>query len=476
MAEFLAVTGGLAAVVQLAASGRHLAKTLYRFAVDAGAYTAEVERFANQVRTFSDTVEVAEQTLSRYCRDNPTSRLVVYMERRKVLANIDSEATTVRAHLRAVREQVIDMKSRSILWASIKWSWKKSSILELSPEMESAKTNLSLLMVTAQFEAMARSGNNDKRLRKQMLVHSCCSASVYQISDVQGHFANIKITRRRRLQRVIKHHLETRRDLRVQLDPARYHGANSYDSLDLDLTPEDPLEELGWSICDHGTVPDSPPTSPASSEDHFIVRRAPPNRPNQPRMTRQMPRERRGPDTTPPPSTPSQPGGSAPSLRRVPLETPPPPPKISSQTGSPDFPARPLVNNTLRYRGEDVCESIGGYVRTPRGALHQITASLVETFNANIISIGTAQALDLEIEALRPDEGVMFDFGSSRAETSIGKVTFQWKVLDYINPRYPPLTVTCDVCENSTIGLVLGRPFIRERERRWSRSSSVTKY
>ena len=168
MAEFLAVTGGLAAVIQLATSGRRFAKILYRFAVDAGAAAAEVERFANQVRTFSDTVEVAEQTLSRYCRDNPASPLVVFMDRRKVLANIDSEATTVRTHLRAVRDQVIGMKSRSILWASIKWSWKKSSILELSPEMESVKTSLSLLMVTAQFEAMVRSGNDNDRLKKTM--------------------------------------------------------------------------------------------------------------------------------------------------------------------------------------------------------------------------------------------------------------------------------------------------------------------
>jgi hypothetical protein len=175
MAEFLAVTGGLAAVVQLAASGRRLVKTLYRFAVDAGAAAAEVERFANQVRTFSGTVEVAQQTVSFYCRENPESPVVAFIKSSQVLADIDSEASTVQAHLWAIRDQVIDMKSRWVVWASIKWSVKKSSILELSPQMESVKTSLCLLMASTNLEALiSRSGNNrdsNKELAKEMSVY-----------------------------------------------------------------------------------------------------------------------------------------------------------------------------------------------------------------------------------------------------------------------------------------------------------------
>jgi hypothetical protein len=44
---------------------------------------------------------------------------------------------------------VTDMKSRLALWTSIKWNFKKASIMELSPEMESLKTNLGLLVATA---------------------------------------------------------------------------------------------------------------------------------------------------------------------------------------------------------------------------------------------------------------------------------------------------------------------------------------
>ncbi|KAH6842896.1 hypothetical protein B0I37DRAFT_418043 [Chaetomium sp. MPI-CAGE-AT-0009] len=153
MAEFLAVTGGLAAVVQLAVSGRDLAKTLYRFAVDTGAAAAEVERFANQ---------------------NPESPVVAFIKNSQVLENIYSEASTVRAHLRAIRDQVIDMKSRWVLWASIKWNFKKLSILELSPEMESVKTSLCLLMASTNLEALhliSRSRDNqdsNDELAKEM--------------------------------------------------------------------------------------------------------------------------------------------------------------------------------------------------------------------------------------------------------------------------------------------------------------------
>lgn len=191
MAEFLAIAGGMAAVVQLAGTGRRFFKTLHRFAMNAGSAGAEVERFANQVRTFSDAVELAEQTLSTYCREHPKSPLVAYIWRRKILANIDSEARAVRLHLRDIQARVVNMESRSVLWASLKWTINKSSILELSPEMESVKTSLGLLMATAQFEDRMMgmvdgevepgSEESNKKLEKQMWVQSL------HINNVRTH-------------------------------------------------------------------------------------------------------------------------------------------------------------------------------------------------------------------------------------------------------------------------------------------------
>ena len=132
-------------------------------------------------------------------------------------------------------------------------------------------------------------------------------------------------------------------------------------------------------------------------------------------------------------------------------------------------PPHALTNNTLRYREEDIDESIVGYVRSSAGVLRKAPAFLIGTLDGNIISIGKARELDLEIMALEPGEGATFDFGTGRPERSIGKAVFEWKQSD--NSIYAPLTVTCDVCENSAVGLVLGRPFIEARAGRTRRGS-----
>lgn len=131
MAEVLAVVGGLAAAVQLCGSALRFSNVLFRFSTDAGAATAEVERFALQVRSFSKAVNVAQITLIKYIRECPKSAVVVHISSVHILADIDSEAATVQKHLLDIQAQVKGLKSRSVVWASIKWTWNKSSIMEL---------------------------------------------------------------------------------------------------------------------------------------------------------------------------------------------------------------------------------------------------------------------------------------------------------------------------------------------------------
>jgi hypothetical protein len=169
MAEVLAITGGLAAALQLSSGAKKFATTLYRFARDAGLAGREVERFANQVQSFSDTVGLAHGTLSQFCSENPTSRVVVFISSKNVLKNIGTEAMAVRAHLRQIQHQVIGLRSTVTLWASFKWSIKKSSILELTPEMESVKTSLGLVLACVQFATtMARYKDDADGLREHL--------------------------------------------------------------------------------------------------------------------------------------------------------------------------------------------------------------------------------------------------------------------------------------------------------------------
>jgi hypothetical protein len=122
-------------------------------------------------------------------------------------------------------------------------------------------------------------------------------------------------------------------------------------------------------------------------------------------------------------------------------------------------------------REQDVDARIDGWVGSSFAGHQGVTALVAQTLDTNIISINRARELGLDIIEMRgPTEGVIFDFGTGTVERSVGKTILEWNRSQYYYDRaqYPPITVECDVCENSEIGLVLGKPFLAERGRRWS--------
>ncbi|EAQ86283.1 predicted protein [Chaetomium globosum CBS 148.51] len=300
--------------------------------------------------------------------------------------------------------------------------------------MESIKNSLGLLMATAQFEdrMMGMVGGEDlesnKGLRKEM----------------------------RRLRRLIKHHLMAMQDLPAPLGHNHYSEREaSSDSLDPDLMRKNALIELGWSIYESGRIPISPPISPSSSV---------PNHSSQPPDTHRRSRRRRR-STTPHPV----------HLPRQASPEPPDPPvsEIGPVLSSEDFSEPPSdIHKTLRYGKDDVTAVTSGYVTDMNNIAdlsrwRQTTASVVESLDGNFISIHKARELNLDIDSPSLTENVMFDFGTGKLERSFGKTTFKWRPWNHADVRYPSLIITCDVCENSTVGLVLGTPFLDERERLW---------
>lgn len=170
MAEVLAVVGGIAAVVQLATSARRCARFLRRFAADAGGAADEVERFAIQIKTFSDTIGVSQFTISSFCNKNPRSPMVAFIASHRVIENIINDAEHVQNHLEAIQDQVEGISSRFPLLVSIMWAFRKSSFRELYPEMESVKTSLSLLMLNTQLAATLAKQTKGDSLKSEMYV------------------------------------------------------------------------------------------------------------------------------------------------------------------------------------------------------------------------------------------------------------------------------------------------------------------
>jgi hypothetical protein len=280
--------------------------------------------------------------------------------------------------------------------------------------------------------------------------------------------------------------MKTMKYLSLQLRRAnppshRSDHTEHYQPFLVDPTRHDALVELGQSICRRGIVPDSLHTSPSNSQDSLRAPPTPPDGPNRPHVQRSAtarPRPRRpSSSTSRPASSYSRPASSIDTLRSEPIDPPrprqpPSPPTAHPVTRPSESSAGPQQSRRiLRFNKEkDVDGSIDGCNASSWGGYQPLTALRAQTLDANIISIYKAREFGLDIKMLGPTDGVVFDFGTGRLERSVGKTVLQWNRsrFEYDRTRYPPLTVVCDVCENSEIGLVLGRPFFVERGLRWS--------
>jgi hypothetical protein len=269
-------------------------------------------------------------------------------------------------------------------------------------------------------------------------------------------------------------------ELRVQISHARrLSGSASHLSSVSDFRLQNTLAELGRSLYHNRVVPGSPEASPSASDDRLRGwQHNPPVRHHGGQGNTRPTARNSYAHTTSVASSTSRPPSPIRQLRRVSERRSSPSPRSNPGASHLEVTIEPRLfnNRTLRFRKEEVEESIDGYVGNRRTVLRHTTASLVGALEGNIISIGKARELDLKIEHVEPNRTALFDFGTGRHERSIGKVVLQWHPSSpETNPRLSPLTVTCDVCENSTVGLILGKPFVEERARRWRRSGATSR-
>jgi hypothetical protein len=202
---------------------------------------------------------------------------------------------------------------------------------------------------------------------------------------------------------------------------------------------QEALMDLGWSVYEHGTIPNASrgstgaaPDMPEASESWTTGSSA-------------------SIDTVTASSSSALPGAHG-------VDTAP----------TPDVPNPRPFSRSLSLKTDYFTDRTNGYIATPSGALRHATAVLVRTLDGNVISARQAKHLGLHVRPLGPTDGVILEFGTRSPERSIGRVTFQWRRSKEDDPRYPPLTVDCDVCEDYPEGLILGKPFLREKSRRWS--------
>lgn len=112
-----------------------------------------------------------------------------------------------------------------------------------------------------------------------------------------------------------------------------------------------------------------------------------------------------------------------------------------------------------------------GYVKSPTGKVTATTANLVPTADGNVIGLAFARELELEVEPHTYEERIIVGLGGRNTELSVGSLTLDWRYSAAETPHRPPITVHCNVIENSHVSLVLGKPFMNQLQLLWRRRS-----
>lgn len=178
MAEVIALSASLAGVLQLVGYGYKFARTLTKFSQQVGSGSDEIDRFTAQVQFFSQTVGLAQVSLSRHVADYEESPVITYIRAHHVLDDLSTESKVVEQRLRVARHWILSMRHQHKIVVVLKWIWRKRSIMQLCPLMESIKTSMALIMSTAHFEVTqlrllktpADAVEETERLRNEMSV------------------------------------------------------------------------------------------------------------------------------------------------------------------------------------------------------------------------------------------------------------------------------------------------------------------
>ncbi|KAH7128045.1 hypothetical protein B0J13DRAFT_143248 [Dactylonectria estremocensis] len=403
MAETVALVASFAALVQIAGYANKFATVLYDVSQGAGSAMEQIENFAIQARTFSDTVDLAQTSLKRHRREFKESPVLEYISRHRVLENIVSKSTRKRLY-DATRRVKKTMRSRSPLIVFLRWMYQKSSITALFPEMEHIKSSISLIVNTATFEVIM-----------SQMIHSSSRAEKKQL---EGEI--------KRLEMIIESQLRTIDRLEVQL--IRLHGPHSSSDESIGLIKStnrnrEVLFKLGKSILHSGRVPGTS-SHLSSSVKH---------------SKRQKSRRQ----THIPPC----------------LEV-----NVSAVGPALDLPRRAILRSNEDSWDESTS---GYVQSADGQRIQPVTAFISKALECNVISIATMVYLGLVMEEDEGSGVDWLGFEHGKEEIIIGYVILTWMCNDYPSRLRPALTVRCEVSGNCQRGLVFGKPFSEEVRQKW---------
>ena len=163
MAEFLAVLGGAAAMLEVAGSCVKTARVLNRFLKNNNIALDEIHRFCFNLSSFSISVELAHQELERRCKACPNSPSIHFIQTSGPLAILCGWSRLMEYDLRDIRRWVGSLKGDHKLLVALKWWLKKAEVLALQPQMDSIIGRLHLMLEIVKLEAAYTSDSADDK-------------------------------------------------------------------------------------------------------------------------------------------------------------------------------------------------------------------------------------------------------------------------------------------------------------------------
>ena len=156
MAEALALTASIVAIIQIAGAATKVSRTLYRVARKAGTASDDIHAFAMDIGAFASVIGVARTALRSHCANACRTPVLKYLEDFKVLEQLVTQSERVMDQLDMVKPDIKSIPSRMPLISLFKWFLHKSDVKALGPEMEKVKSSLMLVITVLRFETIQK--------------------------------------------------------------------------------------------------------------------------------------------------------------------------------------------------------------------------------------------------------------------------------------------------------------------------------
>lgn len=155
MAEAVGLAASIVALAGLAHAALKFVLEMKHIVRGVRKLDKETDRSINHIYLAAGTIDVAQSTLSTYCKSGlaSQSQVIQFIEDKEAATVLESESEYLRDHIKELKRGVYAMRQRWVFVATVIWHYViKEQIGDLRDEMEFIQVTLQLLLFSVQLE------------------------------------------------------------------------------------------------------------------------------------------------------------------------------------------------------------------------------------------------------------------------------------------------------------------------------------